>query len=90
MTFSIEFLSTIEHRSHSDAQPLVKIYSRSQARELFQKFTEVEITTEHCLPEHIPLFRLKASIPRRLAQLLLNWHNRTHAFGWYLIIKAVK
>lgn len=75
-------LSEIEYRSNPDsAMPLVKVFSRGQARKLFASFRDIQITTCHVdsakLQKLLPLSRLKI-------ERLLGWA------GWYLVVKMHK
>lgn len=75
-------LSEIEYRSDLDsAVPLVKVYSRRQAKRLFSQFSQQEMTT--C---HIGFGRLQSLSPvsRSLIERLFGW------LGWYLVIRAYK
>ncbi|MDQ5845014.1 MAG: class I SAM-dependent methyltransferase [Acidobacteriota bacterium] len=64
------------------AEPLVKVYSRSQARNLFKDFGEVTFQIEQMTRGE--LYLLNPFIPDKLFRFL-----RTH-FGWNLIITARK
>jgi SAM-dependent methyltransferase len=63
-------------------RPLVKVYSRRQARELFSAFREVNIEVEQLLPEEF--YFVRRLIPARLFAKL----RRT--IGWNVIISARK
>lgn len=82
-------LSRIERREHSDAIPLVKVYSRRGARRLFSYFQSVQIRANHLELAHAG--RLAAAL-----QTLLKTHSRavscllSRHVGWYLIIHARK
>ncbi len=75
-------LADIEHREASDAQPLVKLYTRASAARLFRAFRHVRVTVHHLEPTHFPVVRrfLPFRILRRLESRL----------GWYLVVKATK
>ena len=64
------------------AEPLVKVYSRGEARKLFADFSEVEFEIEQMTRGE--LYFLSALIPDKLFRSL-----RKH-FGWNLIITARK
>lgn len=76
-----EILSRWAESSDSSARPLVKVYSRSQARELFRQFSAVDVS----------VYQLTAAARRALRLLgrrIGRWvENRV---GWNLIIDAVK
>ena len=77
-----EIMSRHVEISENDARPLVKVYSRKQARELFSMFKEVKIQVEQLTREELRFIgRLipDASL-RRLGKLV----------GWNVIIKAIK
>ncbi len=80
-------LSEIEyHGSSNDALPLVKVYSRRQARRLFTGFATVRVSS-HCVDaKHfpLPLAWLLALVPRAALERVLRFG------GWYLIIEATK
>ncbi len=64
------------------AEPLVKVYSRSQARKLFKDFRDVKFQVEQLTRGELHF--LSALIPEKLFRLLQNH------FGWNLIITATK
>jgi len=77
-------LSRIEVRQHSDACPLVKLYSRRSLRRLLSCFPEVGIECHHLELAHFgTLGRL---IPQGVVELL----ERHHILGWILIAKCTK
>lgn len=80
-------LSESEYRSAgNDALPLVKVYSRRQARRLFTGF-ETVTTSTHCVAaEHFPkpLFPLLRRLPPGLLERWLRFG------GWYVILRATK
>jgi SAM-dependent methyltransferase len=80
-------LSEIEYRSvDNDALPLVKVYSRSQAKRLFTGFDTVSVST-HCVDAgHFPpplSWLLKKVSKERLERWL-------RFGGWYVIVRATK
>lgn len=77
-----EILSRYAEYSERDARPLVKVYSRKQARELFASFSEIKIEVEQMIRQELGLLSplLPESLFRRLRR----------AAGWNLIITARK
>ena len=80
-------LAEIEHRSpDNDALPLVKVYSRRQARGLFTDFANVTAST-HCIAAiHFPppLCVVLRKVPAA-------WFERWLSFaGWYVCVRATK
>ena len=71
----------VEYSEH-DAEPLVKVYSRREARALFKLFSEVEVEVEQMTREELRVFR--RVIPENLFRRL----RRT--IGWNVIITAKK
>jgi ubiquinone/menaquinone biosynthesis C-methylase UbiE len=71
----------VEYADHG-GEPLVKVYSRSQARELFKDFADVSFQVEQMTRGE--LYVLSPFIPNSLFDFL-----RTR-FGWNLIITASK
>jgi SAM-dependent methyltransferase len=68
--------------SEQEGRPLVKVYSRTQARNLFQDFETVNFEIEQMT--RAELYLLSPFIPDKLFQFL-----RKH-FGWNLIVTARK
>jgi ubiquinone/menaquinone biosynthesis C-methylase UbiE len=77
-------LSRIEHREHSSACPLVKVYSRRSLRSLLRGFRAVHIECAHLAHSHFGMFR--RAVPHAVVRGLGS-HSR---LGWYLIAKATK
>jgi len=77
-------LSKIEHREHSNACPLVKLYSRRSLRRLLQGFREVQIECRHL--KHSDFGAWRRLVPPALAREL----DRRGLLGWYLIAKCTK
>jgi len=97
-------MSEIEFRSReSEAMPLVRVYSRTEVRRLFERFRNTEIRTWHLEYNHFfPV--------RRISRLWARWtgderfgkisetlpHGRgfvekmARFVGWYLVVKAEK
>lgn len=76
---SEEFLS---RNTDGAGNPLARVYSRSEARELFRDFSRVELRTHFLNKRWIPL--LGPIIPRSLeSQMAARW-------GWHLWIYATK
>jgi len=71
----------VEYSEHG-GRPLVKVYSRKQARKLFDPFAEVEIQIEQLMRAEFPL--VGRLIPERLFKFL-----QRH-LGWNLIVTARK
>jgi len=71
----------VEHTEHG-TQPLVKVYSRTQARELFHLFADVQVQVAQLLRSELRLFSSVVSqgLLKRLQQ----------SIGWNLIITAKK
>ncbi len=77
-----EIMSRYAEYSESDARPLVKVYSRRQARALFAPFSEVKLEVEQMIRQELgPLSPL---IPDSLMGRL------RRSVGWNLIITAKK
>src|SRR5215475_10781824 len=80
-------LSEIEYRGAGNtALPLVKVYSRAQARRLFRQFAQVRISAHHVEVGNFPrpLSYLLRPLPRRALERWLRFG------GWYLMIRARK
>ena len=77
-----EIMSTWVEYSEHGGKPLVKAYTREQARELFRDFREIKIDVEQLLRREIPL--LGSVLPEPVFKFF-----KTH-FGWNLIITAKK
>ncbi len=75
-------LSRIEYREHSEACPLVKIYSRKTMMKLFPKFREVKLTCHHLEASHFGPF--KKIIPQSWVKSL------EPKLGWYLMAECIK
>lgn len=71
----------VEYSEHG-GRPLVKVFSRKQARKLFDPFAEVNIHIEQLMRAEFPL--VGRLIPERLFKLL-----KRH-MGWNLIVTATK
>jgi SAM-dependent methyltransferase len=78
-------MADIERHDHSDAMPLVNVYSRRETSRLLHRFSAVETTTHHLEASQFSyLAPLVRKIPRaRLEHLGARW-------GWYVIAKATK
>jgi SAM-dependent methyltransferase len=77
-------LSRIEHREHSSACPLVKVYSRRSLERLLRGFRDVRVECAHLVHSDFGMFR--RGVPHALVRRLAS-HGR---LGWYLIAKATK
>jgi ubiquinone/menaquinone biosynthesis C-methylase UbiE len=75
-------LSRYAEYSEHDARPLVKVYSREQARALFAPFSEVKIQVEQMISQELGIFR--PLIPESLFRQL------RRKVGWNVIITAKK
>lgn len=77
-----EIMSRYVEYSEHDARPLVKAYSRREARRLFAPFSEVTIEVEQMIREELSLFA--PLIPEPLFRRL------RRAIGWNVIVTAKK
>lgn len=77
-------LSRIEYRAHSDACPLVKLYSRRTLRRLLRGFREVDIVCRHLEGPHF------GKVSQFIPEILVAHLKRYDLLGWYLIAKCVK
>ena len=77
-----EIMSRVVEFSDHGARPLVKVYSRRQARELFRQFRKVEVEVEQLMREELRVF--KRIVSERLFERL-----RTRV-GWNVVITATK
>jgi ubiquinone/menaquinone biosynthesis C-methylase UbiE len=77
-----EIMSRVIEFSDHDARPLVKVYSRRQARELFSDFREVAVEVEQLTREELRIF--SSLVNEKLFQRLSN------RIGWNIIISARK
>ena len=77
-----EIMSRYVEYSESGAKPLVKAYTRSEARKLFRRFDDCRILVRQLTREEFgpPGKLLPAPLVRRLGQ----------HFGWNLVVTAVK
>ena len=78
-------VADIERHDHTDALPLVKVYSRRDMRRMFKRFRSVQIEVHHLEPGH---FSYLARLVRRMPD---GWFRRaSNSLGWYIFAKAVK
>jgi SAM-dependent methyltransferase len=77
-----EIMSRVIEFSDHDARPLVKVYSRKEARALFAQFSDVAIEVEQLMREELRVFR--SVVSERLFEKL-----RTR-IGWNVVITARK
>jgi SAM-dependent methyltransferase len=77
-----EIMSRYVEYSEHEARPLVKVYSRSQARKLFQAFSEVRTDVEQMIREELKF--LHPLVSDRMFQRL------RRSAGWNVIITATK
>lgn len=80
------FMANIEFQSaDNDALPIVKVYSRRQARRLFSMFSSRKIIARHIYAERDPIIKLLLKLfGREDLERLLGWG------GAYLVIHAQK
>lgn len=78
-------LSRIECREHSDAVPLVRVYSRGRVRRMFSDFGEVNVETHHFSFD-------QAKGPGRIAKRFFAKLEPAleRNFGWYLVVRGRK
>lgn len=79
---SEEIMSRVVEFSEHEARPLVKVYSRRQARELFSQFKEVTVAVEQLTRDEL---RFLSPV---ISESLFNWLGRR--IGWNVIITARK
>jgi SAM-dependent methyltransferase len=77
-----DIMSKYVEFNESGGRPLVKVYSRRQARQLFSMFREVKVQVEQLT--HAELYFLGRIIPRRIFRMLRK------VAGWNVIITARK
>lgn len=77
-----EIMSRCVEYTETDGRPLVKAYTRSQARRLFNRFARCSIEVNQLSREELKV--LGRVIPETIFQSV------ARRFGWNLIIKAVK
>jgi hypothetical protein len=75
-------MSRVIEFSDHDARPLVKVYSRKQARALFHQFREVDVEVEQLTREELRFLAPLVS-EKRLSKL-------GQRIGWNVIITAKK
>jgi SAM-dependent methyltransferase len=77
-----EIMSRYVEYSEHEARPLVKVYSRGQARALFKPFTEIKTEVEQMIDSELRFMRplVSEKMFRRLRQ----------SYGWNVIITARK
>ena len=82
-----QVLSEIERRSSGNtAVPLVKVYSRRQARKLFRNFDGVRVATHHVESSAIP--GVGTWLEHRFGRA---WLEEKFGFlGWYIVVEATK
>jgi ubiquinone/menaquinone biosynthesis C-methylase UbiE len=74
--------SRIEYRDNSDANPLVKVYSRRSLGRMLRQFDSVNCEIRHLKPQDFTYFR--RLVPPSLMPKLET------RFGWYVVAKCVK
>jgi hypothetical protein len=77
-----EIMSRVIEFSDHDARPLVKVYSRKEARELFSLFKEVRVDVEQLMRSELRFLSPLVSDKR-----FESWRKK---IGWNVIITATK
>jgi len=77
-------LSRIEYRQHSNACPLVKLYSRRSLRHVLRRFPDVRIECAHLDRSHF------GTLGRCLPQAFARQLEHSGKLGWFLIAKCTK
>lgn len=78
-------ISRIERREHSDAVPLVKVYSRRSTKRLFSGFRSVQTEVHHFD------FNQSGRLGIIAGKFLGRWESQiARLFGWYIIVRAWK
>jgi len=77
-----EIMSRVIEISNHDARPLVKVYSRNEARALFSQFREVDVEVEQLIREELRF--LSGVVSDKLFEAL------GRRIGWNVIITAKK
>jgi ubiquinone/menaquinone biosynthesis C-methylase UbiE len=78
-------VADIEQHEHSNALPLVKVYSRRGMRNMFRRFRSVTTEVHHLEAGH---FSRLAPLVRRLPGAWLS--RAANRLGWYVFAKATK
>lgn len=78
-------MADIERHDHTDAVPLVNVYSRRETARLLERFTEVTVTTHHLEASH---FSYLEPLVRHVPRAHLERFGRR--WGWYVIARATK
>jgi SAM-dependent methyltransferase len=77
-----EIMSRVVEFSGHGARPLVKVYSRRQASQLFEQFSDVKVEVEQLTREELRV--IKSLVSERLFQKLGT------RIGWNVVITATK
>ena len=78
-------IADVEKHEHTDALPLVKVYSRRDMRRLFARFASVTVEIHHLKPQDLAY---AAPIARRIPP---SWMEAAASrWGWYIFAKATK
>ena len=77
-----EIMSRYVEHSETEGRPLVKAYTRGEARRLFRDFGDCRITVNQLTRNELKF------IGPTLPESLFQWLARN--FGWNLIIRAIK
>jgi len=75
-------LSRIEYREHSEACPLVKLYTESSMRTLLKDFSHIDISIHHIEKNHFGV--IKSIISDDIAKKFEN------KLGWYVMAECTK
>ncbi len=77
-----EIMSLFVEYSTSGARPLVKVYTKSEARQMFKDFSRIEIKIRQLTQEDFPY------IGKLIPVSVLNFFSRF--IGWNIFIRAIK
>lgn len=78
-------MGDIERHDHTDAVPLVDVYSRRETARLLRRFSRVEVATHHLEASH---FSYLEPFLRRVPRARLEAIGRR--WGWYVIARATR
>lgn len=79
-----DILVEMECGTHSDAKPLVKVYTKKEAREMFKKYSTVNIDIYHLRRSDCRVSGIFVPIHQSILDTLSKY------FGWYVVIHAIK
>ncbi|MFL6215282.1 MAG: class I SAM-dependent methyltransferase [Blastocatellia bacterium] len=77
-----ELMSRYVEHTETEGRPLVKAYTRNEARRLFQSFSDCRVTVNQLTRQEL------GAVGRALPESMFQWLARR--FGWNLIITATK